>query len=75
MLDEISEEILVWCKNKTTPGINRAYLQEKMTELNEQKNISWQDKKEQLTSHRTEYLKNCDDLVIRFYQEDILPKK
>jgi len=75
MLDEITEEILNWCKDKTTSGINRAYLREKMIELKEQKNISLQNKNEQLTSLQSEYLKNCDDLVIRFYQEGILPKK
>jgi len=75
MLDEISEEILDWRKNKITLGINRAYLREKMIELKEQNNIPLQNKNKQLTSLKSEYLKNCDDLVTRFYRENILPKK
>lgn len=75
MLNEITDEILNWCKNKTTSGINRAYLREKMIELKEQKNISLQNKNDRLNFLQNEYLKNCDDLIIRFYQEGILPKK
>lgn len=39
MLDEITEETLDWCKDKTSSGINRAYLREKMIELKKQNNI------------------------------------
>jgi len=75
MLDEITEETLDWCKDKTSSGINRAYLREKMIELKEQNNIPLQNRNKRLTSLQSEYLKNCDDLIIRFYQEEVLPKK
>jgi methylmalonyl-CoA mutase cobalamin-binding subunit len=75
MLNEITEEILDWCKDKTSSGIKRAHLREKMIELKEQNNIPLQNRNNRLTSLQSEYLKNCDDLIIRFYQEGVLPKK
>jgi len=38
MLNEITEETLDWCKNKTSSGIKRAHLREKMISLKDKKN-------------------------------------
>jgi len=76
MLDEITEEILNWHKDKTSSGINRAYLREKMMEIQGEKNRASQlDTDKKLSSIKREYVENCDDLIVKYYKEGILPKK
>jgi methylmalonyl-CoA mutase cobalamin-binding subunit len=76
MLDEITEEILDWCKDKTSSGIKRARLREKMMSLKDKKNkISSYDIDKKITEYKKKYLENCDELIIKYYKEGILPKK
>lgn len=59
LLEKISDQIIDWAKDRTSPGIERAKIREKI--LNGE-NL-WD-----------EYLKLCDDLVKSYYKEKILPK-
>jgi len=76
MLNEITEEILDWCKDKTSSGIKRAHLREKMISLKAEKSkISHYDIDKKITEYKNKYLENCDELIIKYYKEGILPKK
>ena len=76
MLNEINEEILDWCKDKTSPGIKRAHLREKMISLKDKKKkISPYDIDKKMAEYKKRYLENCDELIIKYYKEGILPKK
>lgn len=76
MLNEITEEILDWCKDKTSSGIKRAHLREKMISLKaEQSKTSSCNIDEKMTEYKKEYLENCGELIIKYYKEGILPKK
>jgi len=76
MLNEITEEILDWCKDKTSSGIRRAHLREKMISLKDKRNkISPYDIDKKMAEYKKKYLENCDELIIRYYKEGILPKK
>jgi len=76
MLNEITEETLDWCKNKTSSGIKRAHLREKMISLKDKKNkISSYDVDKKMAEYKKRYLENCDGLIIKYYEEGILPKK
>jgi methylmalonyl-CoA mutase cobalamin-binding domain/chain len=65
-LDDICDQILEWSKNKTTPGIKRAFLREMMLETNDDKLL------EEL---KEEYKHCCDDVVQRFYNEGKIHEK
>jgi len=76
ILNEITEEILDWCKDKTSAGIKRAHLREKMLSLKDKKNkIPPYDINEKMAEYKKRYLENCDKLIIKYYKEGILPKK
>jgi len=76
MLNEITEEILDWCKDKTSPGIKRAHLRERLISLKDKKNkISPYSVDKKIAEYEKEYLENCDELIIKYYKEGILPKK
>ncbi|MBU4226874.1 cobalamin B12-binding domain-containing protein [bacterium] len=76
MLNEINEEILDWCKDKTSSGIKRAHLREKMISLKDKKKkISPYDIDKKMAEYKKRYLENCDELIIKYYKEGILPKK
>ena len=76
MLNEITEEILDWCKDKTSPGIKRAHLRERLISLKDKKNkISPYSVDKKIAECKKEYLENCDELIIKYYKEGILPKK
>lgn len=76
MLNDIAEEILDWCKDKTSSGIKRAHLREKMISLKAEKNkISSYDIDKKMTEYKKRYLENCDESIIKYYKEGILPKK
>lgn len=76
MLNEINEEILDWCKDKTSPGIKRAHLLEKMISLKDEKSkMSPCDIGKKMNEYKKKYLENCDESIIKYYKEGILPKK
>jgi len=76
MLNEITEEILDWCKDKTSSGIKRAHLREKMISLKDKKNkLSPDDIDKKMAEYKKRYLENCDELILKYYKEGILPKK
>ncbi len=59
LLEKISDQIVEWVEDKTSPGIERAKIKERIL------------KGEDLWD---EYLKLCDDLVRSYYREKALPK-
>ncbi|PKP61240.1 cobalamin-binding protein [Candidatus Atribacteria bacterium HGW-Atribacteria-1] len=76
ILNEINEEILDWCKDKTSPGIKRAHLREKMISLKDEKSkMSPCDIGKKMNEYKKKYLENCDESIIKYYKEGILPKK
>jgi len=76
MLNDITEEIVDWCKDKSSSGIKRAHLREKMISLKDKKNkISYYDIDKKKAEYKKKYLENCDELIIKYYKEGILPKK
>ena len=60
LLDKIADQILAWAKDRTSPGIERTKIKEKMLEG------------EDLLE---EYLKLCDELVVSYFRKNVLPKK
>lgn len=76
MLNDITEGILDWCKDKTSSGIKRAHLREKMISLKDKKNkISPYDIDKKMAEYKKRYSENCDESIIKYYKEGILPKK
>lgn len=59
LLEKISNQIIDWTEDKTSPGVERAKIKERIL------------KGEELWD---EYLKLCDDLVKSYYKEKTLPK-
>lgn len=59
LLEKISDQIIDWTEDKTSPGVERAKIKERIL------------KGEDLWD---EYLKLCDDLVKSYYKEKTLPK-
>ncbi|MFN3282701.1 MAG: B12-binding domain-containing protein [Pseudothermotoga sp.] len=59
LLEKISDQIIDWAEDKTSPGVERAKIKERIL------------KGEDLWD---EYLKLCDDLVKSYYKEKALPK-
>lgn len=60
LLDKIADQILAWAKDRTSPGIERAKIKEKILEG------------EELLD---DYLKLCDELVVSYFRKNVLPKK
>ncbi|MGE0032522.1 MAG: cobalamin-binding protein, partial [Pseudothermotoga sp.] len=60
LLDEISDQILAWAKDRTSLAIERTKIKEKMLEG------------EDLLE---EYLKLCDEVVVSYFRKNVLPKK
>ena len=59
MLDEITEQILSWSKDRTSPGIERARLREKI--------IQQEDMGRDATSLKKEYASLCDEVIADSY--------
>ncbi|MBA7511943.1 hypothetical protein ES705_03942 [subsurface metagenome] len=57
MLNEITEEILDWCEDKTSSGIKRAHLREKMMELKGEKNKTSRSNINKKLQHKDQQLK------------------
>jgi len=66
LLDRIVDSILAWAEDKTSPGIQRAAIREKMLNLQ-----PGQDR----SALVQEYLEWCDPKIKDFYQKGILPPK
>lgn len=60
LLDEITDQILEWVKDKTSPGVERVKIREKMLDG------------EDLID---EYLKFCDETIVSYFKKNLLPKK
>ncbi|MCS7175777.1 cobalamin-dependent protein [Pseudothermotoga sp.] len=60
LLDKITDQILDWVKDKTSPAIERVKIRERMLEG------------EDLIE---EYLKFCDETVVSYFKKNLLPKK
>lgn len=66
LLNAIADEIIEYAKGKTTPGIERAKIREKMFEASDEA---------ELRQLRKEYAAFCDDLVKVYYEKGALKKK
>lgn len=66
LLNTIADEIIEYAKGKTTPGIERAKIREKMFEASDEA---------ELRQLRKEYAAFCDDLVKVYYEKGALKKK
>lgn len=66
LLDKIVDNILDWAKDKTSPGIKRAEVREKLLEV-----PYGQDRTELLD----EYLSYCDQKIKDYYKDGVLPPK
>ncbi|MCF6096756.1 cobalamin-dependent protein [Thermovorax subterraneus] len=66
LLNTIADEIIEYVKGKTTPGIERAKIREKMFES---------DDEAELRQLRKEYAAFCDDIVKAYYANGALKEK
>ncbi|MFO7151829.1 MAG: cobalamin-dependent protein [Bacillota bacterium] len=66
LLNAIADEIIEYAKGKTTPGIERAKIREKMFEASDEA---------ELRQLRKEYAAFCDDLVKVYYEKGALKEK
>ncbi|MEN3008937.1 cobalamin-dependent protein [Pseudothermotoga sp.] len=60
LLDKITDQILDWAKDRTSPAVERAKIKEKVLEG------------EDLIE---EYLKLCDETIVSYFKKNLLPKK
>ena len=75
LLNEITDEIIQWSQNKSSPGIERAKIKEKMITLSHDDSLDHNSKMQKINKLRKKYLYYCDDKIIRYYQSDLLPDK
>jgi methylmalonyl-CoA mutase cobalamin-binding subunit len=75
LLNEITDEIIQWSNNKTSPAIERARLKKSMISINKDANLSQKEKSHKIKSLQKEYLSYCDEKILQFYQEGKLPNK
>lgn len=66
LLDKIIDNILTWSKGKSSPGINRATIREKLLAI-----PAGEDRAELVQ----EYLKWCDPKIVDYYEKGIMPPK
>jgi methylmalonyl-CoA mutase cobalamin-binding subunit len=64
LLDTITDEVLAWAEDKSSPGIHRARLREEIIRHGE----------ETLPSEQKEYLSLCDQPIVEFYNKGRLIK-
>ena len=69
LLEQITPMILDWTKGKSSPGIQRAELRDKLWDV-----VKWRDN-QPMTEFLAEYPKHCDDIVRGFYEKDVLHPK
>lgn len=77
LLNKITDGILAWAQNKTSPGIMRARIREKILELEHAQSrgeISKEKASKQLAKLREDYAKHCDEIVADFYAKGNVPK-
>lgn len=60
LLNKITNQILEWVKDKTSPGVERVKIREKMLDG------------EHLID---EYLKFCDETIVSYFKKNLLPRK
>jgi methylmalonyl-CoA mutase cobalamin-binding subunit len=75
LLNEITDEIIQWSNNKTSPAIERAKLREKMIGINKDTGLTQQDKSNKIKLLQENYLTYCDEKILQFYQNGKLPNK
>lgn len=75
LLDEITDEIIQWSKNKSSPGIERAKLRERIINVFQDDTIDDEDKIVKTRALKKEYLSYCDEKIVRFYERGLLPEK
>jgi methylmalonyl-CoA mutase cobalamin-binding domain/chain len=61
ILDEITDQIIHWAQERTSPGIERALLREEM--------IKQAGMGRDIASLRKEYAKLCDDIIANYYHK------
>ncbi|MCG0276092.1 MAG: cobalamin B12-binding domain-containing protein [Thermosediminibacteraceae bacterium] len=66
LLSTIADGIIEYVKDKTTPGIERAKIREKMLEINDEA---------ELLQLKKEYANLCDDIVKAYYTKGTLKEK
>jgi len=75
LLNEITDEIIQWSSNKTSPAIERAKLRERLIDINKDSNLTQQDKSNKIKLLMGNYLNYCDEKILQFYQDGKLPNK
>lgn len=75
LLNEITDEIVQWSKNKSSPGIERAKLKEKIISIDQNDALSTEEKATGTRNLKEKYLSYCDEKIIKFYREGLLPEK
>ena len=75
LVDAITEEILQWGQKKSSPGIERARLREKIINSSKDDTLTDEDKALKIKTLQKKYLSYCDDRIVRFYEQGTLPKK
>ncbi len=73
LLDEISSEIVAWTDGKTSPGVQRGRLRERMIETAET-GAPGPKRDALIAGMKNDYLGFCDEAIVQSYREGILPK-
>lgn len=68
-LNVITEMILSWAENKTSPGVRRAEIREGLWDVQRWRNY------EKMTEFEQEYVQHCGELVRNYYEKGILYPK
>lgn len=77
LLKKITDDILSWAEKRTSPGIERALLREKILEIEHAQaegKISRKKTANRLRELNTAYLDHCDKIVVDFYKSGRLPR-
>jgi methylmalonyl-CoA mutase cobalamin-binding subunit len=75
LLNEITDEIIQWSNNKTSPAIERARLKKSMISTKKDDNLSQKEKSDKIKSLQKKYISYCDEKIFQFYQNGKLPNK
>ncbi|HEX3031605.1 MAG TPA: cobalamin-dependent protein, partial [Bacillota bacterium] len=68
-LDKITDQILGWAENKTSPGVRRAEIREELWDVKRWRNY------EPMKEFEREYVQYAEDMVRNFYEKGVLHPK
>ncbi len=75
LLNEITDEIIQWGENKSSPGIERAKLRENMITISQDDKLTDEEKNQKIKVLKEKYIAYCDEKIVRFYERGLLPDK